>query len=587
VSKAAVCMRGAALAACVAIQLISRPATAEESHAITVFVARKIVTMDPGWPLATAVAVQDGRVLSVGSLADLKPWLARFPHSLDRSFASKILLPGFIEPHGHPLLGGTSLTRPLLSYLPTPNPYGPAFPGVKTRPAAFAKLREYVANAKSPGETVLSWGYDVIAMGGKHLTKTELDEISTTQPILVWDASEHFVYANSAALRKYAVTRADTRTNGVMAGPDGEPNGQFLGTTAAHRILEKPLIELFQPEVALRNVRYLMDLSRQHGITTTSDLAFGAVNLSLEQVLFDTYFEDPKNPMRCVVVTDATSITAKKGEQAIAFVKGLAAGSTDKLIFNGVKFFADDSFLSLGMVMEDPGYTDGRKGIFITPPNRMVELWRPWWEAGFQIHVHSNGNGGNHATIDALASLMRLEPRADHRFTLEHYGMSTPEMARRLARLGGLASVNPYYLYARSELNAPYVGSDRAYTAARLRTLVDAGVPTSLHTDTPVAPPFPLEEVWIAVNRFGLSGRVRGPDERVSVDQALRMVTTDAAFTLGVEDRVGSIAPGKQADFAVLEQDPYAVAKQQIRNIKVWGTVFGGRIFPASEIRPQ
>ncbi len=587
VSKAAIRIGAAALTALVAIPLASAPARAEEGHAITVFVARKIITMDPGWPLATAVAVQDGRVLSVGSLADLEPWLAHFPHTLDRTFANKILLPGFIEPHGHPVLGGTSLTRPLLTYLPTPNPYGPAFPGVKTKLAAFAKLREYVANAKSPDETVLSWGYDIIAMGGKHLTKTELDEISTTQPILVWDASEHFVYANSAALRKYAVTRADTRTNGVMAGPDGEPNGQFLGTTAAHRILEKPLVELFQPEVALRNVRYLMDLSRQHGITTTSDLAFGAVNLPLEQVLFDTYFEDPKSPLRCVVVTDATSITAKKGEQAIAFVKGLQAGSTDKLIFNGVKFFADDSFLSLGMVMEDPGFTDGRKGIFITPPNRMVELWRPWWEAGFQIHVHSNGNGGNQATIDALASLMRLEPRADHRFTLEHYGMSTAEMARRLARLGGLASVNPYYLYARSELNAPYVGSDRAYTAARLRTLVDAGVPTSLHTDTPVAPPFPLEEVWIAVNRFGLSGKVRGPDERVSVDQALRMVTTDAAFTLGVEDRVGSIAPGKQADFAVLEQDPYAVAKEQIRNIKVWGTVFGGRIFPASEIRPQ
>jgi hypothetical protein len=580
-------MRAAALAVFVASQLISGPAPADESHPITVFVARKIITMDPGWPLATAVAVQDGRVLSVGSLTDLEPWLARFPHTLDRTFASKVLLPGFVEPHGHPVLGGTSLTRPLLTYLPTPNPYGPAFPGVKSKPAAWAKLREYVANAKSSDETVLTWGYDVIAMGGQHLTKGELDEISTTQPLLVWDASEHFVYANSAALRKYAVTRADTRINGVMAGPDGEPNGQFLGTTAAHRVLEKPLLELFQPEVALRNVRYLMDLSRQHGITTTSDLAFGAVNLPLEQVLFDTYFEDPKSPMRCVVVTDATSIAAKKGEQAIAFVKGLQAGSTDKLIFNGVKFFADDSFLSLGMVMEHPGYTDGRKGIFITPPNRMVELWRPWWEAGFQIHVHSNGNGGNQATIDALASLMRLEPRADHRFTLEHYGMSTPEMARRLARLGGLASVNPYYLYARSEFNAPYVGSDRAYTAARLRTLVAAGVPTSLHTDTPVAPPFPLEEVWIAVNRFGLSGKVRGPDERVSVDQALRMVTTDAAFTLGVEDRIGSIAAGKQADFAVLEQDPYAVAREKIRDIKVWGTVVGGRVFPASEIRPR
>ena len=585
-SNAALRIRTVAFAAMVALQLIPVPALAQEGHSITVFVAKKIITMDPGWPMATAVAVRDGRVLSVGSLAELKPWLDKAPHTLDRTFADKILFPGFIEPHGHPVLGGTALTRPLLTYLPTPNPYGPAFPGVKTREQAWTKLREYVGKAQSGDETVLTWGYDVIAMGGKHLTKNELDEISTTQPILVWDASEHFVYANSAALEKYKVTRDDTKTNGIVAGPDGEPNGQFLGTTAAQRILAEPLLELFQPEVALRNVRFLMDLSRQHGITTTSDLAFGAVNLPLEQVLFDTYFEDPTSPMRCVVVADATSLTAAKGDQARAFAKNLAARSTNKLIFNGVKFFADDSLLSLGMVMENPGYTDGRKGIFITPPDKMVELWRPWWEAGFQIHVHSNGNGGNQATLDALERLMRLEPRADHRFTLQHYGMSTPEMARRLARLGGLASVNPYYLFARSEFNAPYVGSDRAYTAARLRTLVEAGVPTSLHTDTPVAPPDPLEEVWIAVNRFGLSGKLRGPEERISVDQALRMVTLDAAFTLGVEDKLGSIAPGKFADFAVLEQDPYGVPKERIRNIKIWGTVVGGKVFPASEIRP-
>ena len=585
-SNAALRIGTVAFAAMVALQLIPGLAVAQEDPSITVFVAKKIITMDPSWPVATAVAVRDGRVLSVGSLAELKPWLDKAPHTLDRTFADKILFPGFIEPHGHPVLGGTALTRPLLTYLPTPNPYGPAFPGVKTREQAWTKLREYVGKAQSGDETVLTWGYDVIAMGGKHLTKNELDEISTTQPILVWDASEHFVYANSAALEKYKVTRDDTKTNGIVAGPDGEPNGQFLGTTAAQRILAEPLLELFQPEVALRNVRFLMDLSRQHGITTTSDLAFGAVNLPLEQVLFDTYFEDPTSPMRCVVVADATSLTAAKGDQARAFAKNLAARSTNKLIFNGVKFFADDSLLSLGMVMENPGYTDGRKGIFITPPDKMVELWRPWWEAGFQIHVHSNGNGGNQATLDALERLMRLEPRADHRFTLQHYGMSTPEMARRLARLGGLASVNPYYLFARSEFNAPYVGSDRAYTAARLRTLVEAGVPTSLHTDTPVAPPDPLEEVWIAVNRFGLSGKLRGPEERISVDQALRMVTLDAAFTLGVEDKLGSIAPGKFADFAVLEQDPYGVPKERIRNIKIWGTVVGGKVFPASEIRP-
>jgi predicted amidohydrolase YtcJ len=576
-----------ACAAILAIQLLSAPAVAQESRAITVFIAKKIVTMDPGWPLATAVAVKDGRVLSVGSLEDLRPWLDKFPNTIDRTCADKILFPGFIEPHGHPVLGGTSLTRPLLTYMPTPSPYGPPFPGVKTREAATAKLREYVGKAKSADETVLAWGYDIIAMGGEHLSKNDLDKISTTQPILVWDASEHFVYASSAALRKYKVTRDDTKTNGVMAGPDGEPIGQFLGTTAAQRILAEPLSALFQPDVAMRNVRFLMDLSRQNGITTTSDLAHGAVSLPLEEIVFDKYFNDPNSPMRCVVVTDATSMTATKGDQAIAFVKSLSSRNTDKLIYNGAKFFADDSFLSLGMVMENPGYTDGRKGIFMVPPDKMVELWRPWWDAGFHIHVHTNGNGGNQATINALEGLMRLKPRTDHRFTLDHYGISTPEMARRLARLGGVASVNPYYLYYRSEFNVPFVGTDRAYTAARLRTLLDAGVPTSLHTDTPVAPPFPLEEVWIAVNRFGLSGHVRAPEERITVDQALRMVTIDAAFTLGVEDKVGSIAPGKFADFAVLEQDPYDVPKEKIRDIKVWGTVVGGKVFPASEIRPQ
>ena len=172
-----------------------------------------------------------------------------------------------------------------------------------------------------------------------------------------------------------------------------------FGTTAAQRILAEPLSELFQPDVAMRNVRFLMDLSRQNGVTTTSELAYGAVNLPLEEILFNKYFNDPSSPMRCVVVTDGTTMTATKGDQAIAFVKGLASRSTDNLIFNGVKFFADDSFLSLGMVMDNPGYTDGRKGIFITPPDKMVEAWRPWWEAGFQIHVHANGNGGDRKSV--------------------------------------------------------------------------------------------------------------------------------------------------------------------------------------------
>lgn len=542
--------------------------------------------MDPRLPSATAVAVRDGKILSVGSLEDLGPWLKTGPYTVDRTFADKVLMPGFIEAHGHPVIGAVSLSRPLLTYMPTPNAYGPDFPGVKTQAEAFAMLDKYVKEAKTPDETVLAWGYDVAGMGGQHLDKTQLDKISATQPLLVWDSSEHYVYANSAALKKYKITKADLATNGVRAGPDGEPNGQFLGTTAAASILPGVLPELLTIKALTAGTKALMDLSRKNGITTTSELAYGTVSLPLEEVFFDKYFNDPNNPVRAVVVSNVVAIEETKKEGTMAFIQSLPKRNTDRLIFNGVKFFADDAYLSFGMQVANPGYTDGRVGIWTTPPDKMAPTFAPWWNAGFQIHVHSNGNASNTAVIAAIAELQASHPRFDHRFTIEHYGLSTTENARKLAALGGLVSANPYYIYYRAELSEPYIGTDRADSASAFKTLVDAHVPVSMHTDTPVGPPRPLEEVWIAVNRFGLSGKVHAPEERVTVEQALRMITIDAAYTLGVDDKMGSIAAGKFADFAVLEADPRDVPKEAIRDVKVWGTVLGGKIYPASEIRP-
>lgn len=265
--------------------------------------------------------------------------------------------------------------------------------------------------------------------------------------------------------------------------------------------------------------------------------------------------------MRCVVVTDGTTISRTKKNKAIAVASQLVAANTSKLTFRGVKFFGDDSFLGLGMQMENPGYSDERKGLWNSQPKAMFDNWKPWWDAGFHIHVHTNGNVGNQATLDALAALQRHKPRFDHRFTFEHFGIASSEQIRRLKLLGAVASINPYYLYHRSEFNAPLVGAERSYTAARFKSLVTAGVPVSMHSDAPVGPPRPLEWVWIAVNRFGLSGEVRGPAERVTAQEAFRMVTIDAAYTLGVEDSRGSIAPGKYADFTVLEEDPHSTRR--------------------------
>jgi hypothetical protein len=151
--------------------------------------------------------------------------------------------------------------------------------------------------------------------------------------------------------------------------------------------------------------------------------------------------------------------------------------------------------------------------------------------------------------------------------------------------LGASANVNIYYVWLRGELYPNIVGTDRAEDLSPIGTLVGAGVPTTIHSDYPIGPPKPLLAITLALTRVGQSGtRTLGPGQAVSLAQALRMVTTDAAFVLGIDDKVGSLEPGKLADFTVLERDPHDVKPASIRDIQVWGTVLGGRVFPAAEI---
>lgn len=566
-------------------------APAEPTDGITVFVAKRIITMDPGWPEGTAVAVKDGRILSVGTLEDLEPWLSRFPYKIDESFKDNVIYPGFVEAHGHPVMGAIAVSRPALSYFPLRNPYGPDFPGAKSLTEAISALKTYVANAKSPNETIMTWGYDVVAMGGKFPTRQELDELSKTNPILIWDASEHYVFANSAAIDYAGVTNEQlAKTLGAGRNPDGSSNGQFLGTEAAKLVMLKPLSDLLTPEEGMKSLRYLGALMQQAGVTTTGDLFFGGVNLKLEQQLAQEYFGKPDSIARVVHIIDGVTFSELYGKDAISQGIALRSQSNERIMFNGVKFFADDAFVSLGMQLQYPNYIndDRYKGLFMfDSKDDFINAMRPWWEAGFQLHVHSNGSGGNQITLDALAELQAETPRFDHRFSFEHFGISSTAQARQLKALGALVSTNPYYVAERADLNANQIGTDRASLAARMQSLIDQDITVALHSDTPVGVPSPLKEVWIAVNRLGeLSGKVHAPHERVvDVDKAMRMVTIDAAYALGVNDRIGSIEAGKFADFAVLDADPRDVDPMLIKDINVVATILGGKVTLTSETR--
>lgn len=296
-------------------------------------------------------------------------------------------------------------------------------------------------------------------------------------------------------------------------------------------------------------------------------------------------------PSQKIIVHVIYGFTANQlyGDKALETVQGMQAQATDKTMFKGVKFYADDAFVSLGMDMQWPGYVDPQtyKGLFMYESTEaFIEAMKPWWNADFSIHVHSNGSGGNQITLDALAALQEQKPRFDHRFTFEHFGISTVAQGRRVKALGAVISTNPYYVYERADLTAAQIGTDRASLAARMRSLIDQDIVVSLHSDTPVGVPSPLLEVWTAVNRIGFSsGKVHAPFERVDVERAMKMVTIDAAYTLGVEDKIGTIEAGKLADFTVLSEDPMDVDPMKIRDIAVEATILRGNVTLTAETR--
>ncbi len=549
---------------------------------VTVYRARKVVTMDPGRPVAEAVAVMDGRVLSTGTLESMRPWLSRHEHEIDDTLRDKIVLPGLIDPHTHFAMSSGFLALHYVGPIESPGPLG-TNPALRNHEEILAKLARAHREEADPARPLVAWGLDPALQGG-HLHRDELDSVSKDRPLWVIAYAPHFVYVNSAALARIDV-KPDTPVHGVQRYPDGRLNGVFAEIEATRLALAGMAAETSKGGGAA-GLRRMGEVARRAGVTTSAEMVFGWTDFDLEWAMHQEAVGAPDYPVRLGLVPLENPLYKKHGAKSADFLLQMAGSNTDKLFFHGVKYLSDGSFPAMSLRLNFPGYLDGGNGLRNDVPwDELAARMLPFWKAGIQIHCHANGDEAIDATLDALAELQAMHPRFDHRFTIEHYCISTPEQARRLKVLGGLASVNAYFVHYRGQLHSEHgFGPDRSEALARLASLEREGVVFALHSDFSlvVVPMHPLTAAWIAVNRLALDGRtVMAPGERIGVARAMRAITIDAAYVLGLERQVGSLEPGKFADFAILDEDPFEVDPMKLKDIRIWGTALAGKLQPA------
>ncbi len=547
---------------------------------ITVFTAKRIRTMNPSLPAATAVAVRDGQIIEVGSLETMAPWLEAHQHAIDTSFAKHVLMPGFIDPHLHPTLGAILLPFHFITAMEWKLPDRVCAP-VRGHNAYLNRLKEVEEGMNDQNEPLVTWGFHKIWHG--NVDRDALNSISPKRPVFVWQRSFHEIIMNDAAIDWMKFNRDDLDRHPQV---DLE-SGRFYETGRA--LAMNGMKEfLYAPDRFRKGLEQVKQVVHSGGHTTIGDMAVPLVDIDFEWPQLLDVMERDDTPFRVQMIPRAIAsggAAGKAGEQ-LTRVRELDSRNTHRLQFgNGVKLFTDGGFFAELMQLQEPGFIDGHHGEWLTPPEIVEGLAREFWNAGYRIHIHCTGDLGVELALDILEKLQFERPRFNHRFTIEHFGVSTPEQVRRMADLGALASVNAYYLH---ELGDAYwknsIGYERASQMARLGSLARHGVPFALHTDFTMAPALPLNSAWVAVNRISETGVVLCPEERISVEQAMRAITIDAAYVIGMENEIGSIRAGKKADFTVLEEDPFEVPPADLKDIPIWGTVFEGKPAPAPKL---
>ena len=543
----------------------------------TIFSAKKILTQNPARPVVTHVAVRAGRILGAGSLDELSGW---GDYALDERFADKVIMPGLVEGHSH-AMEGTLWKYTYVGFFDRMDPHGKVWPGVPDIEAVLQRLKEADASLTDDLAPLPGWSLDPIYFDNRRVTREDLDQVSTTRPIGIMHASGHILNVNSKALEMAGLLKTGIEHPGVPLGDDGLPTGELKGPD----VMTPVGIHVgFDRDMLACDEEGLIDFAKlcvRTGVTTATDLAARLPDEAVQMMTEVTSRED--FPARIVSLRFHHGVTPV---ELIEHVKKLKPQSTERLRLGMIKVVVDGSIQGFSARIRWPGYYNGAdNGLWYITPEQLRDIVDMALENDIHIHTHTNGDEATELVLDTMEAALREHPSRDHRFTLQHCQLADRAQFRRMAKLGMCVNLFAnHHFYWGDQHYKLTVGPERATRMNACATALEHDVPMAIHSDAPITPLGPLFTAWCAVNRLTASGRTQGESEKISVADALYAITLGAAYTLKLDGEVGSIETGKCADFAILEDDPEAMAPEQLKDVRIWGTVQGGRVFSAADL---
>jgi len=514
----------------------------------------RIYTMNPEQPLAEAVVLRGTRIAHVGTTAEMKIWVGHGGWEVV-DLAGRTVLPGLTDAHIH--LSGYARVRVRVN-----------LSGVRTLEEALARVAEW-AKRTPPGQWIEGHGWNHYLWGGVWPTRQHLDAVAPEHPVALQRVDGHSVWCNSLALQLAGV---DGETHSPLGGEivkdeEGRPTG-ILKETAGSLVLER--IGRPSPEERLRLLDEAFKEAHSLGIT--------GVHVPEEAEAFGDY--QTLYARRALRLRVLAHLPQNRLDEAISL--GIRSGFGDeRLRIGALKIFADGSLGSkTASLLQDYEDEPGFRGLPTLPVRELDNLVMKAAEAGISVAVHAIGDRAVRLVLDTIARAERKVGRPNFPHRIEHAQLLHPQDLPRFQELGVVASMQP--IHAPSDMPvARRLWGERCRYAYAWRSVLDHGAVLAFGSDAPVEPMDPWAGIHAAVTRQRPDGTPPGgwyPEQRISVEEAVRAYTWGAAFAAGETHLKGSIEEGKVSDVIVLDRDIFEVPPEEIRDTKVEMTVLGGEI---------